>query len=236
MVPDLSKKSEATNPFARVTVGVCVALEGPVRLSGSDKRSLHFFWVAVLLIAIHGGCVSSYKSRLKRAQRGQPIRSPQGAKQANERGLTLVEEGDLVRAEEGFREAIRLDATLASAHNNLGLVLMGKAAFHQAAVALSAAKRLAPRAVEPLINLGQLYETVGWHKLAITQYELALAVDPANAPALGRLAHVCASTGENQERLSGLLQRLAAEGVELPWRSWALARLDALSLNRTSRE
>ena len=154
------------------------------------------------------------------------IRDTEAARLANERGLTSVSDGDFERAEKAFREALRADVGYAAVHNNLGLVLLEKGRYHAAATEFSLASKLRPLSPEPLINLGRLYETVGWPEAAASEYERVLALPGKHEQALGRLAHLNARLGKEQEALP-LLRRLARCGVDSEWKAWALARLPA---------
>lgn len=120
------------------------------------------------------------------------------ARDANERGLTLAKEGDFDRAEVAFREAITADRQFASAHNNLGLVLMARGRLFDAAAAMRTAMKLRPTAKEPIVNLTRLYQSIGWdreaerlrerlsrvesHQVALTQPEPPRGTGRESAP------------------------------------------------------
>lgn len=98
---------------------------------------------------------------------GRPIKSNnQAAREANERGLALVEQDKFDLAEGAFREAIGHNFQYTAAHNNLGLVLLQKGKAYEAATELRTAESLDPAAAEPLRNMELLYECIGRTKQA----------------------------------------------------------------------
>ncbi len=134
---------------------------------GDSVRICRSIAVVCGLWLLGAGCVSTpfdhqSKARLVSQSSGDRIL----AKEANERGLTFVEEGKLDLAEAAFREAIAADPRFAPAHNNLGLVLLGKGEFYDAANAFKTASKIQPNAAEPIANLVRLYKAVGWEKEA----------------------------------------------------------------------
>lgn len=152
-------------------------------------------------------------------------RSLELARQANQRGLALADEGDFDAAEGAFRAALRADLNYAAAHNNLGLALLAKGAYYQSALEFSFAIKLNRRAVEPLLNLASLYEKIGWYEASVAQYEKAIELEPNNVEVMGRLAHAYIRAGKGGESVTGLLQTLVAKDVEEKWKSWAVAQL-----------
>ncbi len=135
-----------------------------------------------------GGCLSAQPTEQYHTIRTLSPGNAEAAQLANERGLQFATEKDYVQAEEAFREALRNDVGYAAAHNNLGLVLLEKKKFYESALEFKFASKLNPKATEPILNLGRLYESIGWHEAAIKQYERAIELDPNIVEASGRLA------------------------------------------------
>jgi len=176
--------------------------------------------LSIFVILLGCGCAST--------QRGLPLVASPGsvgdrgiAKEWNDRGIELASTGNPAEAEEMFRRALRANPAYAAAHNNLGIVLLGLGRFRESAIASATAAR-----IEPRINLGRLYERVGWHSEAVAQYERALALQPDSESALGHLAHAFSTTGNTLEASDELLNRLAG-CKNSEWKSWAVARLAA---------
>ena len=132
-----------------------------------------FSWAIALLLAIvASGCVSP-GDKASRTLALNTASVVELAKQANERGLASALAGAYDDAEKAFREAVQTDPRYAAAHNNLGLVLLSKRKFYEAAVEFRAASRLRPDAIEPVMNLAKLFEQIGWRLEAAEAYEHA---------------------------------------------------------------
>jgi tetratricopeptide (TPR) repeat protein len=177
------------------------------------------------LTLIGAGCVSTEESRSNGGYPQHHVYSPEEAHRLNTVGLELAGASEWQKAERSFREAIAADAYSAGAHNNLGLVLMEQGRVYEAALAFARAKELAPRALEPVLNLGSLYEMVGWQASAIEEYELANSLAPNNVEVQGRLAGLYLESGTGVHRAGPLLRALAAQTLDERWQSWACNRL-----------
>lgn len=145
-------------------------------------------------------------------------------RQHNEAGILFARRGDGRRAEAAFREALRCDPMNAAAHCNLGLILQEKGRFYEAAMELTMARRLAPAAIEPYVNLMRLYTRVGWTKEAQREGERALALDPSHPDVLGRLVWLALQRGDGDARIDVWLAALARED-DKAWRAWAQRQL-----------
>ncbi len=181
----------------------------------------------MLLTLVAGGCHSAQPPYGYRTAAAVAHRSVDDASAANERGVSLAAEGSYEDAEAAFRLALAADVTYAPAHNNLGLVLLHHGRLYESAREFSFAAKLDRSAPEPLINLGRLYESVGWYEAAIAEYDKALLRDGNSAEALGRLAHAYVRVGRAYEVIEPLLRALARRGAEGAWRAWAMAELAA---------
>ena len=171
------------------------------------------------------GCQPAHRAPAYRTSLDGSFHGRAAAGEANRRGLGFIAKSDYESAETAFREALAADLTYPTGHNNLGLVLMKKSRLHGAALEFSYAIRLDKRAVEPVINLGRLYEAVDWADSAIDQYKQALALDSLNTDAMGRLACIYAASGTNPVELESLLYALAQSQGNVKWQSWARAEL-----------
>ena len=147
-------------------------------------------------------------------------RSLERARQYNEEGVSFALRGDASRAEGAFREALRCDPACAAAHGNLGLILQEKGRFYEAAIEWTLAKRLAPAAIEPYVNLMRMYTQIGWTKEAQREGERALTLDPAHPDVLGQLALLSLRSGVGDARLDAWLETLARED-DGAWSAWA---------------
>ena len=181
---------------------------------------------SLILVAISCcGCGHSLAVNPYHSSAGISSDFRQRAVDANRRGLALVEQDNLQEAEAAFREAVHADGRYAAAHNNLAIALMHRCRYHAAAVHFDAASKLEPDAIEPLVNLGDLYTTVGWLKEAANLYEEALQLDDGNIEVIGRLAHVYLEVGKEPRVLGQLPGQLAAGPGDQEWKSWAKTRI-----------
>jgi tetratricopeptide (TPR) repeat protein len=185
-----------------------------------------FALAAVLIVVVECGCIQLHRRGLDRMGPTIVSRDPRTAREANHRGLQFAQQKQLDQAEQAFREAVRAGAGYAAAYNNLGLILLERRRFYDAALEFQQASRLDRRAVEPVMNLGRLYESVGWHEAAIAQYEKALGLQPDSVEVQGRLAQAYLKMGKKTDAIGGLLRALAERAGDDEWRSWALSKLD----------
>jgi tetratricopeptide (TPR) repeat protein len=127
------------------------------------------------------------------------------------------------------RGAGRIEAALASyakalahgvedpeeVHLNRGVIYADDLADSEAAeTELNRALRLNPGYVPALLNLGNLHEDRGDRLNARSAYERALAIDPANAMALARLAGVADLFGLHDALVERLRAAIAASGAD----------------------
>jgi Tfp pilus assembly protein PilF len=120
------------------------------------------------------GCATSTPNPTYQTLSDQVSQRSEAAKKANEQGLLYAQNNELEKAEASFREALQADIGHAAAHNNLGLVLFSNNKFYEAAMEFRFASKLNPHAIEPVMNLARLYETVGWKKEAEREYARAV--------------------------------------------------------------
>lgn len=82
-----------------------------------------------------------------------------------------------------------------------------------------------PQRVEPMINLGLVYETANRLPDAKAVYETALATFPDNPVALGNLARVCIRMDDDPTRIHFLLSELVMHDDRPDWTGWAKNQL-----------
>jgi Tfp pilus assembly protein PilF len=150
----------------------------------------------------------------------------------NNKGLNDIEDGDFDRAEANFRHAIEKDLYYAPAHNNLGLVLLKRERYYEAAWEFDSAAKLAPAEPEPWTNLGRLYERLGRMDQAVSEYEAALKLSPENFVAMRHLARAYVKAEHRDDRLKRLLERLLLIPGDVQWDAWARGQL--IRLGRAS--
>jgi tetratricopeptide (TPR) repeat protein len=95
-----------------------------------------------------------------------------------EAALAKQRQGRLPEAVALYEQAIRRDAKVPEAHNNLGCALLGLGRLPQAVASLERAVALRPDYAEALDSLGVGVAELGRHAEALGYYERALAADP----------------------------------------------------------
>jgi Flp pilus assembly protein TadD len=141
-------------------------------------------------------------------------------------GLRLWHEGEIRQAEQALLRATAADPSSASSYNNLAIVLGQNRRFRESIAVFRTAIRLSPDAIEPHVNLGNLYCSIGWFDEAIEQYEVALAIGGENLDVLGRLAYVHSIRGDDAKTARPYLERLAGASRYPQWQSWATEELE----------
>lgn len=99
------------------------------------------------------------------------------------------------KAIEQWREAIRLDPSLARAHHDLGVALRGKGQLAEAVPLLREAVRLDPKDGTAYADLGDALQEQGDLDGALAAYQAALALVPRSAPLRNNLGYVFVKKG-----------------------------------------
>jgi len=181
--------------------------------------------------AVSAGCTGTRGSEGPYDRGGAPARDER-------RAVALVEEasaampGDPVRAEELLREALAADLFHAKAHNNLGVLLLGKDDLYGAAHEFEWARKLLPGHPEPRVNLAITLELAGQVLEAEASFASALEVYPGYMPAMQGAARLAVAEGCSPTELSGWLEAIALGGEPQAWRDWAQVKVAELPTNR----
>jgi tetratricopeptide (TPR) repeat protein len=123
--------------------------------------------------------------------------------------------GRLDQAIGEYQKALQIRPDYASAHNNLGSVLLQRGNPSQAIVHLMEAVRIDPRSAEARYNLGRAYRAQGNRAAAIDSFRETVRLMPNNAPALNDLASLLATAPEDALRNGLEAKRLAQLAVRL---------------------
>ncbi|HEV2862255.1 MAG TPA: FG-GAP-like repeat-containing protein [Pyrinomonadaceae bacterium] len=156
-------------------------------------------------------------------------------------GLSALQVGDDVRAEQKLKEATQLAPDEPAAWADLGLLFMRQRQFEQAAENLEKARQLAPDNPGLYVLLGQLESARGNYAEAVKHFRKAGELDPKNLKALYALSREVEREGEagEQEVLSLLQKILEAQprnlSVRLDVARLAAKRGDAELFNRMMR-
>lgn len=102
----------------------------------------------------------------------------------------LYDHQDYDKAIDQWREAIRLDPSLARAHHDLGIALRGKGQLPEAITALREAVRLDSKDATAQADLGDALQEQGDLDGALSAYQAALVLVPKSAPLRNNLGYV----------------------------------------------
>ena len=116
-------------------------------------------------------------------------------------GASLVEVGRFADAIPPLQEAIRLDETSASAHNDLATALMQEGQVEAALTHVQRAIALAPKDETMYFNLGNALSRASRFSEAAAAYERAIAINPDFPEAHVNLGSLLTSRGRPQDAL-----------------------------------
>ncbi|MEQ9617526.1 MAG: tetratricopeptide repeat protein [Phycisphaerales bacterium] len=133
---------------------------------------------------------------------------------------TLSMAEDEEEAERLLRSALAADLYFGPAHNNLGIILLGRGDLYGAASEFEWARKLMPGHPDPRVNLAMTLEKAGKVDDAISAYDSALAVYDGYLPAIQGKARLQIVSGRSDNSTRELLEEIALRGDE-QWRAWA---------------
>jgi Flp pilus assembly protein TadD len=105
-------------------------------------------------------------------------RLPEDPVLRNNLGLVFARTGELERAEEYFREAVRINPNYAKAYNNLGMAAAAQGRLEEAIGHFTRAVEIQPGYAKAIANLGAALAREGRTTEAILRLEEALLIDP----------------------------------------------------------
>lgn len=124
-------------------------------------------------------------------------------------GLSALQVGDDVRAEEKLKEATALAPDEPASWADLGLLYMRQRRFDEAATSLEKARQLAPENAGLSVLFGQLESARGNSAEAAKHFRRAAELDPRNLKALYALSREVERGGEGgEEEVLRLLQKI----------------------------
>lgn len=193
---------------------------------------------AALLVAVIGLTIASpgcrWLNKDKLDYRTIPLdtqRDTEEAEKEHSKGLTVLhryiegKNANLGNAEKHFQKALVADVTFGPAHNSLGLVYYFQHKLYLAAWEFEYAAKVMPERVEPIYNLGLVYEAAGNLERAIEYYETALAMAPQDPAVLGSMITAQLRLGSSVEELQPMLQQLLFLDSRQDWVTWAEQQL-----------
>jgi len=195
----------------------------------SLSRTFFMLLLAVAVVQIAGcaktGNLSPY------ANNGEIRRDTHLARELHQQASAQLLE-DEAEAERLLRASLAADLYFGPAHNNLGIILLGRGELYAAASEFEWARKLMPGHPDPRVNLAMTLEQAGKVDDAINAYDAALAVYDGYLPAIQGKARLHVVSGRTDKSTHVLLDEIALRGDER-WREWA--RLWATKLNMYDR-
>jgi Flp pilus assembly protein TadD len=137
------------------------------------------------------------------------------------------------KAEKLLREALTADLYHGPAHNNLGVIYLGRGELFSAAGEFEWARKLLPGLPDPRINLAMVFEKAGRTDDALGAYASALEVYPQHLQATQGLVRLQIRTGRTDDRTLAMLDDVALRGEDERWRGWAREQRIRLQSART---
>ena len=153
---------------------------------------------------------------------------PVGSKQHLDYGAALQQEGQLEKAAEEFKLALKFNPRDARAHMNLATALTAQSKFDEAVPHMESAVRLEPRNGEFHVLYGNLLQRIGRDDEAAPHFEAAVRSKPNSPDVRYSYAAFLASRGKYDEYIAEL-RRLVQLRPDYPYAELRLA--DALFAN-----
>lgn len=120
------------------------------------------------------------------------------------RGTLQADRGDLPKAAEEFRQALRIDPRFADAGYNLGVVLLMQGESRRAVAIFEQAVLVRPSDPSILYGLGKAYLDEGRDERALQSFERALAADPDHEDSLFARAIALLRLGRTEDAVVAL--------------------------------
>lgn len=176
-------------------------------------------WLALLAVLLIAGCGTAAPGggpTVPSPAAGGAVTGPAGdAADHAAAGAAALEAGDLVKAEQEYRDAVALDPKLARAHFGLGNVYVRLGRLPEAEQAFKAALANDPKLTAAQANLGVVYYQLGQLAQAGAAFEAALRLEPDDAATLYLLAAVRLQEN-NLAEAEKLLTRAKERNANLP--------------------
>jgi len=174
---------------------------------------------AVCLLVAMAACAST-KDAGPYASAAVARRDTSAAEALNREAAELLT-SEPATAEALLREALTRDLFFGPAHNNLGVLHLGRGELYEAASEFEWARKLLPGNPDPRINLAITLERAGRAGEAMDAYKAALEVQPGSVVAMQGAAVLAVRAGKSDPALDGWLREIAMNGEDAAWREWA---------------
>jgi len=182
-------------------------------------HSLFRRYFVLLAVFIPLASCANHGSLSPYASSGELRRDTHLARELHQQASAVMIE-DEPEAERLLRAALAADLYFGPAHNNLGIILLGRGELYAAASEFEWARKLMPGHPDPRVNLAMTLEQAGKVDDAINAYDAALAVYDGYLPAMQGKARLQVVSGRTGKQTRALLDEIALRGDER-WREWA---------------
>lgn len=186
------------------------------------KHSLIIFMTATVVVFAISGCRTPANSPYKTPREAD--RSTTKAERLTKRAARLMEARDarsLAEAEGLLRQALSSDLYHGPAHNNLGVIYLGRGDLYEAANEFEWARKLMPGHPDPRTNLAITLEHAGRFDEAIETYRTALEVRPGDLAAIMGLTWLEIDQDIVSDETRSRLSIIASRAVNEEWQEWA---------------
>ena len=150
---------------------------------------------------------------------GDRLRDPARALSLQRQATSMLST-DPIEAERLLRESLTADLYFGPAHNNLGILLLERDDYYNAASEFEWARKLMPGHPDPRVNLAITLERAGKYGEAIEAYDSALHVRTGFLPAIQGKARAQIESGQTDNTTGDLLREIEFRG-NASWVEWA---------------
>ena len=158
---------------------------------------------------------------------------PPAAKERNELGALLLEQGREEEAMREFQKALAIDPACSGAHNNIGIVLSGQGKTGDAIIHFLEAAKIDPADPEVRYNIGKTLFHSGQTEEAVAWYREAIKLSPQDAEMRKSLSVALRACGQAEEAIAETRRALEFQPDHIPAKmslAWMLATVPQDSL------
>lgn len=180
-------------------------------------------YIVAITCLFAGGCarLQTTAPRNYKTVEASSLGNTDAARSKHESALGLLEDCDCPAAEQCLHESLIEDVNFGPSHNTLGKLYFDQKKFYLAAWEFEYAIKTMPNRPEPLNNLGLVLEAVGQVEGAITNYHLAMQLDPDSPDHLGNYVRARYRQSGFTEELRPFLETLVLIESKPTWVEWA---------------
>ena len=214
---DLGVEHRMSLPLAAVVVLAVVGARQLLRRMPPALAPLRTMASVTVLTIVAGACVQATLRRNLDYQSDTRLwadvaaKRPRSPRARTNFGLRLANQGRLREAIAEYREALRLQPSLAEAHNNLGVALAEQGGYDEAIVLYREALRVKPEYAEAWVNLGVAFSRLDRPEEAIAALRQALSLNPELVKAHNNLGVLLMGIGRLDEAVAAYREALRLE-------------------------